>query len=311
MNIASTAKKIPRLAPAVLWLLTWLTTASLAAGTATLAVSSAEAAPGETVTLTVSLSDNPGYAAFNMTVDFDETRLEMTDFKLSTVGGLSAASAATRTATYASLAESTADGALATLTFRVRDDAPGGTAGVGLTGVAFFNASEKRVSVTITAGGITVAGEEAPQAPTGTEKPADSTPTPTAASTAAPETASAASPVPTAIPGTAGTTTPKPTATEPPTPDTPATEPPAPDTPATEPPAPDGIESEGPAAAAAPGASATPAPTEPTAADAPTTPAPEPLAAEASSGGGHALVWVLGGCVLAAAILILLLRKRR
>ena len=150
-------------AAAVCVLLLCLTVSAFAAGTQ-LEVSSAQAHPGDTVDVTVSIKGNPGYAGFDLIADYDSDVLEMTGFKLSRVSGaLSSAAADTGMATFASLTSVTEDGVIATMTFRVRDGAPAGDTSVGLAGADFFNIDENAVPVDVVYGSVTVlsdAGED-------------------------------------------------------------------------------------------------------------------------------------------------------
>ena len=66
---------------------TCIVCAVFAAQTPTVSVSGATAAPGETVTLSFSLNDNPGFATYRMGITYDKNVLELKSIE---AGALSA-----------------------------------------------------------------------------------------------------------------------------------------------------------------------------------------------------------------------------
>ena len=97
----------------------------------TITVSSANAAPGETVTLNVALSNNPGINTFSFGFDYDETRLSLTDVEL--VSGIPGQFTYSKKAVWLNSEDITTNGNFLTLTFDVLDEAPIGDAYVAVT----------------------------------------------------------------------------------------------------------------------------------------------------------------------------------
>ena len=142
-----------------------------AAGT-TISVSSAQAAPGETVSLAVTLADNPGFCYLKLTYAYDREKLTFlkaengtvsTDSFLATDGAFS----------WDTARDATADGTLVTLTFRVKDSAAG-TADVSVDVAGCFNYDEQEVAVTVRNGVISIEGGAVPPAASGEEDGSES-----------------------------------------------------------------------------------------------------------------------------------------
>ena len=76
----------------VVLLMLWLCPAALAElnKSCTLSADSTTAAPGETVSIDVSISDNPGYTNFAIALDYDGEKLELESITPNTGAGLSA-----------------------------------------------------------------------------------------------------------------------------------------------------------------------------------------------------------------------------
>lgn len=76
----------------VVLLMLWLCPAALAElnKSCTLSADSTTAAPGETVSIDVSISDNPGYTNFAIALDYDREKLELESITPNTGAGLSA-----------------------------------------------------------------------------------------------------------------------------------------------------------------------------------------------------------------------------
>ena len=115
-------------------------------------VAAAEALPGETVSLEVTLNEDPGIAFMCLSVSYDETRLEAPGI---TGEGLSGWTIGTR-AVWVSADNTTYEGAVLTLTFRVRDDAPEGLAWVSLDEPELWDAEENEVPAERISGGVYV-----------------------------------------------------------------------------------------------------------------------------------------------------------
>lgn len=129
---------------------------AIAAGTPTITVSSATADPGDTVSLKVSLSNNPGINTFSLGFNYDMTRLSLTGVTLnSSVGGQFQY---TKKAVWLNSSDSTYNGDYLTLTMKVLDNAPAGDASVAVTYNAgdISNYNEDDVDFTLVAGKVIV-----------------------------------------------------------------------------------------------------------------------------------------------------------
>lgn len=147
-----------------------LSVSALADGDPTIRVSSTEAEPGDTITVEVSLENNPGIMAFVLDVEYDETRLEKVEFSHTGLQGLWAMS---ENAVWVGNGNSTYAGVFLTLKFRVLEDAPSGDAVVTVTygegGIC--NYDEENVDFAVVAGGVTVPGGAGESVPEATDAP--------------------------------------------------------------------------------------------------------------------------------------------
>ena len=121
-----------------------------------ISVSSAEGQPGDTVTVTVSLTENPGFAFINLKPVYDENVLDAPTIKSINLGGV-------KWTIKTSAAWSDADntyytGDILTLTFHIKEDAPAGDTVVSVEALGAFDEVEEVVGVDITAGSITITG---------------------------------------------------------------------------------------------------------------------------------------------------------
>jgi len=131
---------------------------TLATGTPTFEVSEAEGQPGEEVTVTVSIVNNPGIAAIDLKVEYDTSRLEWIGVTQGAMAG-NWDTAVGQTITWFGIGNYTEDGLAATLTFRVKSDASDGHAEVKVsyeTG-SVYNWDEEDVEFGVEAGGVEVA----------------------------------------------------------------------------------------------------------------------------------------------------------
>ena len=132
-----------------------------AAGTPTIKVMSASAAPGETVTLDVQMQNNPGINTFSLGFEYDTSRLKLKDVKVeSALGGQY--SYGTRVV-WLNDANSTYNGKILTLTFDVLDNAKDGDASVAVTYSAgdISDYDENDVNFSLVSGKVTVKKAEA------------------------------------------------------------------------------------------------------------------------------------------------------
>lgn len=135
-----------------------------ATGTPTITVSSATAAPGETVNLKVSLSNNPGINTFALGFDYDTSRLSLTNVTANAdLGGQFTYS---KKAVWLNSVDSTYTGEILTLTFKVLDNAAAGNANVAVTYNAgdISNYNEDDVDFNLVDGKVTVIESQNPPA---------------------------------------------------------------------------------------------------------------------------------------------------
>lgn len=134
-----------------------------AADAMTIQVSTVTAAPGETVQVQITLADNPGISSLKLKVAYDEV-LTLTNVEFDSAFGAYATAPQPYTSPQtlsciSPMADITADGIFATLTFLVAEDAEDGTfADVELSYDAddVFNGSYDLVPVTIVNGKVAV-----------------------------------------------------------------------------------------------------------------------------------------------------------
>lgn len=119
-------------------------------------VGSASGKPGDTVTIPVSIANNPGYAGYQGRISFDSTALTLTN-----VTGATTFNSETGAVSFAQATNITADGEILAATFKINDGAAYGTYPIGISFDEFYDASENDLSLEITSGKITVsaAGE--------------------------------------------------------------------------------------------------------------------------------------------------------
>ena len=113
---------------------------------------------GDTVTLNVSIAGNPGFVAFDFTVEYDAAKLELAKTEKGIFSGeLYGGDKKTNQVNFTGPLdkECTEDGVLFTLTFKVKADCADG-AQVTLKTTAFKNAQNVKFDPTIVAGGINV-----------------------------------------------------------------------------------------------------------------------------------------------------------
>jgi hypothetical protein len=155
--------------------------ARAAEGTGVIAVSDAEGAPGETVTVSVTIQDNPGIIAAAMEVVYDHTQLKLLQVEDANLLQEPTFGASVEQYPYYlswndALASDnhTDDGLLVTLTFAILEDAQPGTVEIALSGDVndLFNWDLNNVPFVFRSGTVTVTGEEREEEPKPQEKPA-------------------------------------------------------------------------------------------------------------------------------------------
>ncbi len=131
-------------------------TIAFAAGTPTITVSSATAEPGETVTLNVSLSNNPGINTFSLAFDYDTSKLNLTGVELA--DGINGQFAYGKKAVWLNSKDVTTNGNYLVATFEVLENATAGDARVAVTYGAgeISNYDEEDVDFELVSGKVTI-----------------------------------------------------------------------------------------------------------------------------------------------------------
>ena len=124
---------------------------------ASLSVSTASGGPGDTVTLDISIADNPGIMVLNPKLSFNTDALEYVGYE---DAGLTGWAVTERGMVWIGDAETDFNGVILKLKFRIKESAPSGLAEVTLLcedGDA-ANENEEIVSLSVTGGGVIVEG---------------------------------------------------------------------------------------------------------------------------------------------------------
>lgn len=126
-----------------------------------LSVQTVTAQPGQTVQLTVALSENPGLCGLYFGLDYDRTKLTLEDYSCPNAdfaqGDWMVGIGGQERAVWLQPDQTEAEGEILTLTFRVASDVGTGNIPVALTEVSGVDSQAGYVAVTENAGGITVA----------------------------------------------------------------------------------------------------------------------------------------------------------
>ncbi len=132
---------------------------AFAANEATIAVSSATAAPGEEVSLNVEISSNPGINTFSLTFNYDTSRLSLQS--VAVADELGGQFAYAKKAVWINSQDSTYNGKILTAKFKVLENAAAGDAAVSVSYNAgeISNYNEEDVDFKLVAGKITVKKE--------------------------------------------------------------------------------------------------------------------------------------------------------
>lgn len=168
-------KKLIALMLALVMCVGMMSVVASAAGSPSLAVSSAKGEAGKSVEVSVTLSNNPGIAMLEFDIEYDSSRLTLEGMSATNV--LPDAAAKTRYIWVTNVeGDSKAEGKILTLNFTVKADAAPGDAVVKVKNVNCGNWAEEELSVGTSAGKVTLAcahkwGEWAEnKAPSCTEK---------------------------------------------------------------------------------------------------------------------------------------------
>ena len=160
-----------------------------AADNAVVSIANASGKAGETVTVSVDLSQNPGIIAMELNVAFDSSKLELVSAsdagKLNGYGSSSSYEGSSYTLYWEdgiATANNSATGTIATMTFKLKENCD--KADVSISGVGYDTDLN---TVNVSASGGTITNTEATTAPT-TTKPTTTNPTTTKPTTTKPST---------------------------------------------------------------------------------------------------------------------------
>lgn len=125
------------------------------------------AKPGETVSVTVKLQDNPGLAAWKIELEWDDTALTLDKDSVSLDKDFSKGMLAENSnesgkliLAWANVKDIAADGNLITLTFKVADDAAAGTHSISVNASGTRNENGDKIAVAVSDGSITLTPEK-------------------------------------------------------------------------------------------------------------------------------------------------------
>ena len=126
-----------------------------------LSVQTATAQPGQTVQLTVTLSDNPGLCGLYFGIDYDHTKLTLEDYSCPSAdfaqGDWMVGIGGQERAVWLQPDQTEAEGAILTLKFQIASDAGTEDIAVTLTEVAGVDAQAGKVDVSAAPGGVKIA----------------------------------------------------------------------------------------------------------------------------------------------------------
>jgi len=146
-------KKLIALCVAMLLCVSLLSVTALADADPTLSVSNETGIRGENVTVIVKLENNPGIAGMDLTVSYDESILEKVSFEGTTA--LGGTWTIVNHAIWDNGGNSTNNGDILKLTFKVKDNAECGATNVTVSCTA-GNWDREPVSMTVVAGSVTI-----------------------------------------------------------------------------------------------------------------------------------------------------------
>lgn len=153
-------KKLLSAAFALVLLLACLSMSASAAGQGAMTVSSAIGRPGDSVTLSIAITENPGTSTFQARVNFDPAVLQLTNVDKTTALGSTAPSPLNNpcTMTWADTgtAANTYTGVIATLTFRILDGAMPGNTNVTVSFVSSYDLNTQKNTFNSPAATVTV-----------------------------------------------------------------------------------------------------------------------------------------------------------
>ena len=137
--------------------LSMLSVVAFAEGVPAFTVSNAAGKAGDEVTVTVDISNNPGFWASTWTVSYDTTRLEKVAYTTATIDGVTLSNQNNNFLwENTDMADVQYDGKVLDLKFKIKEDAPAGDAEITITNLLVGNVSGQTVNFNVVAGKITV-----------------------------------------------------------------------------------------------------------------------------------------------------------
>lgn len=123
---------------------------------AVLQVGQATVIKGREVTIPVTITGNPGFAAMGFQISYDKTRLELLECEMAPEGFNLYINKENGKAVFVGAADYIEDGTLLNLRFKVLENAEDGLAEITLAVQEALNVSENKVSFSVTSGGVQV-----------------------------------------------------------------------------------------------------------------------------------------------------------
>ena len=123
---------------------------------AVLQVGQATVIKGREVTIPVTITGNPGFAAMGFHISYDKTRLELLECEMAPEGFNLYIDKENGKAVFVGAADYIEDGTLLNLRFKVLENAEDGLAEITLAAQEALNVSENKVSFSVTSGGVQV-----------------------------------------------------------------------------------------------------------------------------------------------------------
>ena len=123
---------------------------------AVLQVGQATVIKGREVTIPVTITGNPGFAAMGFHISYDKTRLELLECEMAPEGFNLYVNKENGKAVFVGAADYIEDGTLLNLRFKVLENAEDGLAEITLAVQEALNVSENKVSFSVTSGGVQV-----------------------------------------------------------------------------------------------------------------------------------------------------------
>lgn len=123
---------------------------------AVLQVGQATVIKGREVTIPVTITGNPGFAAMGFHISYDKIRLELLECEMATEGFNLYINKENGKAVFVGAADYIEDGTLLNLRFKVLENAEDGLAEITLAVQEALNVSENKVSFSVTSGGVQV-----------------------------------------------------------------------------------------------------------------------------------------------------------